>query len=302
MEMSKQGAALRQKGSLGAQLLAVPSDTAMYRPLIETGRWLHAGDAGQRVLVLSADTAALNGISAGDALEVIIGPVSQTWHVIGTYRWLAGGTFTVEPVYAPLETVQDMTQNRDMASFLLLDAAPSNLEEETQYMRSLKQLFQDRGVKLDVYTTQAKLEQRQFARNQFQPVIATLLGLTAMIAAVGGIGLSGALNIGVLQRTREIGVLRAIGAPDNAVFRLFLLEGLLHGTVAWMLSVPLSYLAAEPLAEQLGKTMLGIRLDFAFDWRAVAYWLAIVTLLAWIASYWPARKAARLTVRECLGH
>ena len=133
-------------------------------------------------------------------------------------------------------------------------------------------------------------------------MIETLLGLASMIASVGGIGLSGALAIGVLQRTREIGVLRAIGAPSNAIFRLFLLEGLLHGLVAWSLSVPLAYLIAEPIARELGKTMLGIQLDYRFDVLAIPYWLVIVIVLAWTASYWPARKATRLTVRESLGH
>ncbi|MGZ8184700.1 MAG: ABC transporter permease [Methylobacter sp.] len=302
MDMTKDGAALSQKGSLGAQLLSVPAATQMYWPLIEKGRWLQAADAGQRVLVLSADTAELNDVKVGDTVDIRLGPVTHEWRVIGTYRWLAGSSYAVEPVYAPLETVRDITGRRDTASFALLNAPSSSLAQEADYVRALKQTFQDNGIKLDVYTTQAKLEQRQFARNQFNPVIETLLGLASMIAAVGGIGLSGALAIGVLQRSREIGVLRAIGAPSNAIFRLFLLEGLLHGLVAWSLSVPLAYFAAEPIARELGKTMLGIQLDYMFDLSAIAYWSDIVIVLAWTASYWPARKATRLTVRESLGH
>jgi len=201
-----------------------------------------------------------------------------------------------------LEALRDITRRNDMASFALLTAAVNSLAEEADYLRQLKQGFQDHGIQLDVYTTVAKLEQHQFVRNQFNPVLGTLLVLASMIAAVGGIGLSGALAIGVLQRTREIGVLRAIGAPSKSVFRLFLVEGLLHGVVAWVLSVPLAYLAAEPVAGELGKTMLGIELDFAFDLKAAFYWLGLVLLLAWLASYWPARQAAGLTVRESLGH
>jgi len=131
---------------------------------------------------------------------------------------------------------------------------------------------------------------------------ATLLGLAGMIAAVGGIGLSGTLAINVLLRTREIGVLRAIGAPSKAVFGLFLTEGLLHGVLAWGLSLPLAYLAAEPMAKQLGLTLFGMRLDFTFAGQAVLYWFGIVIGLAWLASYWPARKAAGMTVKSSLAH
>jgi putative ABC transport system permease protein len=126
------------------------------------------------------------------------------------------------------------------------------------------------------------------------------LGLAAMIVVVGGMGLAGTLAIGVLQRRREIGVLRAIGAPSAAIFRLFVLEGLWHGGLAWLLSMPLAYLAAPPLAKQLGETMLGIQLDFAFDYAAVGYWGLIMLVLVCVAAVWPARQAARLTVRECL--
>ncbi len=302
LQINQHGKALRQKGSLGLQMLALPADSTLYQPLIESGRWLQAADAGQRVLVLSADTAALNQIQAGDMLNVELGASREQWQVIGIYRWLAGGSYAIEPVYAPLATLQDLTNSRNLASFALLDAPIADLNQELLYLRQLRQRFQDQGLKLDVYSTQGKLEQRQFARNQFKPVLNTLLGLACMIAAVGGIGLSGTLAISVLQRTREIGVLRAIGAPSKAVFGMFLLEGLLHGIVAWLLSIPLAYLAAEPLARQLGQTMLGMRLDFSFDDRAPVYWLGIILILAWSAAFWPARKASRLSIKDCLGH
>ena len=283
-------------------MLALPKDANLYQPLIESGRWLQARDADQRVLVLSADTAALNGIQVGDMLDVGVANGQEKWQVIGIYRWLAGSSYAVEPVYAPLDTLRQISKRQDLASFALLDAPIADLPQEAEYLRRLQRGFQDQGVQLDVYTTLAKLEQRQFARNQFKPVLNTLLGLACMIAAVGGIGLSGTLAISVLQRIREIGVLRAIGAPSKVVFRMFLMEGLLHGGLAWLISIPLAYVCAEPLAKQLGRTMLGIQLDFSFDLWAILYWLLIVLSVAWLAAFWPARRATRLTIRECLGH
>jgi putative ABC transport system permease protein len=302
IEMLKDGKTLRQKGNLGAQLMALPSAAAMYQPLIEAGRWLQAADAGKRNLVVSADTAKLNGLEVGSALDITIGKETQGWQVVGIYRWLVAGNYVVEPVYVPLETLRAITPGKHKASFALVKAAIANREEEVEVLNLFKQRFQDNNIKLDVYNTQAKLKQQQFARNQFNPVVSTLFGLASMIAVVGGIGLSGTLAISVMQRTREIGVLLAIGASATAIYRLFFLEGLLHGLVAWVLSIALAYPAAEPLARELGKTMLGIDLDFAFDWTAVFYWLGIVLLLTWLASYSPASKAAKLTIRECLQH
>lgn len=302
LALTKNGNMLRQKGSLGTQLLALPVAADLYRPLIESGRWMVGADAGKRVLVISADMAALNGIRVGDFLDAGIGAAPQSWQVIGTYRWLAGSNYAIEPVYAPLQTVQAIRQGKDWASYLLLAAPTVNLEEEASYLAKLKQVFQAHGIELEAYNTVAKLEQRQFARNQFRPVLATLLGLAALVAVVAGIGLSGALAIGVQQRVREIGILRAIGASGQAVFRLFLLEGLLHGILAWLFCLPLAYLAAEPVARQLGLTMLGMQLDFKFDALALMEWLVIVMSLAWLAAYWPSRRAAQLTVAQSLAH
>lgn len=300
LEMQKNAKTIRQKGSLGAQLLALSAKSSLYQPYIDSGRWLQESDAGQNVLLVSADTAAQNNLNVGDQLEISIGTQQQNWQIIGIYRWLVGNQFAVEPVYIPLETLQNIQHNSDYASFALFKANVDNTEQELAYFESLKQVFQNNGIQLDIYVTQAKNQQRQFFLNQFKSVLNTLFGLASMIAAVGCIGLGGALASSVLQRTREIGILRAIGAPSKIVFSLFCLEGFFHALLAWLISLPIAYLIAEPMAHALGKIILGMQLDFAFAGRAVFYWLLIVLLMAAIAAYSPAKKAVQLSVRQAL--
>ncbi|MDO9161207.1 MAG: FtsX-like permease family protein [Methylococcaceae bacterium] len=333
-ELQYNGDLLKQSGSLGAQLIALPETTHMYQPLINEGRWLNNNDYQQKNLVLNAATAELNNIHVGDRItvklftppqntahpELVEGLVStsstrteldagltttdqsQDWQVIGLYRWFVGSTYTVEPVYAPLSTIENLTQRNQVSSFALLSANISSITEEKQYTDSLKQLFQDRHIPLDVYTTVAKLEQRQFSLNQFKPVTSMLLGLASLIASVGAIGLAGTLAISVLQRTREISVCRALGASSKTIFSLFLLEGVFHGLLAWSISIPIAYAVAEPLAHKLGEIMLGLQLDFRFSVASVWLWLALVLLLSVLASYWPARYATKINVHAGLGH
>lgn len=294
---------IRQSGSLGLQMIALPSDTPIYRPLIVAGRWFDKADDQQNRLVMNAATAELNGIHVGDTLhaKLLQQPVSE-WQVIGLYRWFAGSGYVVEPVYAPLSTIQLSNRNEHKHSFALLSADINSLAEEKVYVDALKTAFQQQDIKMDFYMTLAKLEQRQFAENQFRPITSMLLGLATMIAAVGAIGLSGTLAIGILQRTREIGVLRAIGASSSAIFKLFMLEGLFHGLLAWLISIPFAFLLAEPLAKQLGITMLGIHLDFVFSLLSIGLWLGFVLILAILAAYLPARNASRIVVRAGLSY
>ncbi|MCQ8181794.1 FtsX-like permease family protein [Methylomonas sp. SURF-1] len=301
LELGRDQGVFRQKGSLGLQLLALPAGSAFYRPRIESGRWLQADDAGRDVLVMNAETAALNGIKTGDMVEAAIGRYRQTWQVVGLYRWLAGSQYAVEPVYAPLETIEKAVGG-GFASLALVATPAGTREDEANRLQRLGELLQKRGAVADVYNTQGLLEQRDFSRNQFRPVIGALSGLAVMLAAVGGIGLSGTLAIGVLQRSREIGVLRAIGAPSPTLSRLFMLEGLFHGILAWLVSVPLAYRAGAPLAKRLGETMLGLSLDYRFDIAAAGYWLGLILVLAAAASYFPARKAAKMAIQDCLSH
>ncbi|NOT85072.1 MAG: ABC transporter permease [Methylococcaceae bacterium] len=294
---------IRQAGSLGVQLLALPVNSQMYQPLIEAGRWFEPGDAQQQVLVLNAATAELNGIKVGDNLKVKLPQQGNSfWQVIGLYRWLASSGYAVEPVYAPLEKLQALTQSDNTGSFAVLAATVNTLDEEQQYADALKQRFQDQHIGLDFYTTVSKLEDRQFTQNQFMPLTSMLLSLASLIASVGAIGLAGTLAIGVLQRTREIGVLRAIGSNSSTIFKLFMLEGFLHGFMAWLLSIPLAYAIAEPLARKLGKVMFGMQLDFTFSLVSVWLWLGLILLLVLIAAYWPARYATRIAVRESLSY
>lgn len=302
-ELAKNGQLLKHSGSLGAQIIALPADTKMYQPLIVAGRWFQASDNQQKALVLNAETAERNGIKPGDTIQVKpLGGDLAYWQVVGLYRWFVGSGYAVEPVYAPLSTVQALTKSNKDSSFALLSANVKSLAEEKQYADSLKEMLQAQHIKLDYYTTISKLEQRQYAKNQFRPIISMLLGLAVLIAVVGAIGLAGTLAIGVLQRTREIGVYRAIGANSSTVFRLFMLEGFLHGLIAWLACIPIAYLLAEPLAKKLGEIMLGIQLDFSFSFVAVWIWLGFVSVLALIAAYLPALKATRLVVRSSLSY
>jgi putative ABC transport system permease protein len=129
-----------------------------------------------------------------------------------------------------------------------------------------------------------------------------LLSLAMLVAFVGGIGLMGSLAISVVERTREIGVLRSIGARSPAIILLFVMEGILQGLLSFIISVPVAFMLAQPLARQLGRTMLEIDLDFSFSYSAVGIWLVTILFISVFASVIPARTATRVSVRESLAY
>jgi putative ABC transport system permease protein len=297
------GERLEDSAGLGAQLIGIPPETEMYRPVITSGRWLKSGDE-DRVVVISQETAGKNNVQVGDSITLDLGDRGQSaWKVIGTYRVVYGGGFAVEPVYAPIQAVAAVTGAGTDATQALIQAEnAADLDSATALAERLHDRLENEGVGIDFYTSVVTLEERAYVNNQFASVISILLGLAMIAATVGAIGLTGALAIGVVERTREIGVLRATGARSGIISALYLMEGALQGLASWLISVPVAFVVSQPLARLLGQRMLDLDLDYAFNLQAVFAWLAVVAVFSVGASIWPARLAARVRVRENLSY
>ena len=136
----------------------------------------------------------------------------------------------------------------------------------------------------------------------FSIIINLLAVMAVVIALVGGVGLSGVLSLSVLERRREIGVMRAIGASSWQVVRLFVGEGMLLGLISWLIALPLGVVAAYFLTTQGLTFALNQQLVYSFTPSGAISWLVIITVLAMIASALPARGAARISVRESLAY
>jgi putative ABC transport system permease protein len=104
-----------------------------------------------------------------------------------------------------------------------------------------------------------------------------------------------------LERTREIGVMRAIGASAPTVAGQFVGEGLILGWLSWLLAIPLSLPVSWLVISQL-TNLMNVELVYQFSGIGVLIWLVIITILAVIASWFPAQKAAQTSVRESLAY
>jgi putative ABC transport system permease protein len=82
-------------------------------------------------------------------------------------------------------------------------------------------------------------------------------------------GLMGALSISVVVRTREIGVMRAIGARTPTILGMFMMEGVLQGLLSWLVVVPISFMLGRPMANALGMALFDASLDYQYNYSSV---------------------------------
>ena len=115
-------------------------------------------------------------------------------------------------------------------------------------------------------------------------------------------GLAGTMGMNVLERTREIGIMRAIGATDRAVMRMVIVEGLLIGLISWVLGAILSFPITYMLSAIVSLAIFSTPIQVIFTPTGFLIWLAMVVVLSALASVLPARNAARLTIREVLAY
>ena len=133
-------------------------------------------------------------------------------------------------------------------------------------------------------------------------LVVFLLIMAVLTAIVGSMGLTGTMGMNVLERTREIGIMRAIGADDRAVMRTVIAEGIFIGTISFglavILSIPFTYLLSTIVSLAVFQTPITV----VFTYAGYAIWLGLVLVLSALASILPARNAARLTIREVLAY
>ncbi|MEM7034401.1 MAG: FtsX-like permease family protein [Chloroflexota bacterium] len=293
-----EGQRVREAG-VGAEVIGIPKDSNLFNPQILEGRWLEPTD--QRAIVIAKELAEDNGINIGDTITLDIGELGDSdWQVVGITTIIVRDAFSTDPIYAPLEELFEATKKHNQAQRLVIQSESSALADIDRLNLVLKTLFTDRKIEVNVFTSSTTQEDLGNTLGQLQIVTSMLFGLAIIVASVGGIGLMGSLSISVVERTREIGVMRAIGAKSRMIMSMFVMEGILQSLLSWTIAVPLSFFIAQPIAKILGQTMLEVDLDFKYSVEAVLYWLIIVIVIAIIASILPARAATRISVQESL--
>jgi putative ABC transport system permease protein len=290
---------LVKEAGIGSNIVGIDAESDFFEPLMVSGRWFGEGD--QRVIVITRETSEKNNIRIGDMVTLDLGELGKdTWLVIGTYEPVFASGYTSDTIYAPLQALYAATKKQNQGSMLYVRTTEHGPEFVSAVTRQLKELFEGRN--LIVVTSQTEAELRQMYEFQFSTVTSMLFALSIIVAIVGGIALTGALSIGVIERTKEIGVMRAIGARSRSILGIFMLEGIFQGILSWMAAVPVSLLFSRPLASALGHAMFGATLDYQYNWQAVAIWLGIIIVISLMASILPARSATRISVRDSLAY
>ena len=278
-------------------LWAPPSESKLIRPIMTSGRWLAPQDENA-IVIGNQLTRKRPDLKVGDDLVIKIGTEEHSWRIVGIYL-LPGN---VEPpfVYTNFEYFSRLLNDVGRAASYRVVTTSSDPITEDRVAKQIEQQLRATGLRLSNITTGATSRAQQ--TSTINVFIYFLLIMAVQIAAVGGLGLMGTMSMNVLERTREIGVLRAVGAARGAILRLVIVEGVVIGLLSWILAIVVTIPMTFLFNTLVGIAFVSVPLKFAFDFEGVLIWLAGVMGLAVLASLLPAWNAGRLTVREVLAY
>ena len=284
-----------EKPSKNVFILAPPPETKMIQPKMIEGRWLLPAD--ESALVVNTEVLKDSPhLKVGSPAIIKVGTRKLQFTVVG----VAMGTLTGPIVYAPYEWLTGAVQEAGRARSVQILAQSAEPKEQSALGRTIEEHMKKHSLR--VQNVDITWEQKQRIRSQFDILIMFLLIMAVLLAIVGALGLTGTMGINVLERRREIGVMRAIGASSMEIGKVFIVEALCIGILSWLLGALVALPVAALLSYQVGMLFLQSPLSFSFSFLGMAIWLVLSALLAVAASMLPAWNAAKLSVRDVLSY
>jgi putative ABC transport system permease protein len=276
-------------------MVAPPAQTELLRPTLLEGRWLLPQD--ESALVINTDVRdGEPDLRMGDQITLTIGERDNTWTIVG----LARGVLAGPTVYANYPYFTQVAHTVGRAGRVQVVTNLHDTASQAEAGRSLESAFKAAGLRVSL--TQTTGQQRERTTSQFQILIVFLMMMAILLAGVGGLGLAGMMGINVLERRREIGVMRAIGASDGAVALIFIAEGMTVGMISWLLGTVLAIPISRLLTDSVGLAILKSPLSYDYSYGGAALWLLLAVVIAAVSSLAPARSAAQLTVHDVLAY
>jgi putative ABC transport system permease protein len=255
------------------------------------GRWLRTGDTDTVVLNQAAATR-LGDPAVGDRIRLSAEGKLAAWRVAGVVAEVGGpATANVAaPAADPLTGAPGQVTSVRIRTSGDADTAIARAEAALA------------AAGFPVAATTPTSELRTAIDEHVVIFIYTLIALAMLMAVVGVLGLASAMSIAVTERTREHGIMRAVGATPATIRRLVLTEGLLTGLAGCVIAVALGLPGSAAVGDFLGRISFGLPLPLHPSYPGLLAWIALALAGAAAATLAAARRAARLTIPQTLAH
>jgi len=271
----------------GDELVVIGVDPSTISRVYDMKPSIELSELGDDLLV-QEDALAGNNWSVGDVITVDYpGSVSDTVEIVGTFTDATFANYVIaEEVF--LETISD---DQIFMVFARLGSGVSLEEGQAAADAALSEF-----PNVDVNTQSDQIAEAEAQVDQLMALFTGLLSLALVIALLG---IANTLALSIVERTREIGLLRAVGMTRRQVRRMIRREAMIIAVFGALLGVLIGSAIGFGVVTSLADDGLG---SFSLPAGQLVIWLIVAAVAGLIASVGPARKAARLDVLKAISH
>jgi len=273
----------------------VPTTSTLIDPVIAEGRWLKTGDENA-VVVSNFFRNTFPDVKIGDWLTIKIDDKDTEWQIVGLYTTAVDNSV----LYVNYDYLSHITGRPDQVLSLRVPTHQHDSATQSRVRDELRAYYEAQGIRVTL--TQTATEAFAVARSIINVLVYFMTAMAVLIAVVGGLSLMGTMSINVLERTREIGVMRAIGASNGAIQAIVIVEGMVIGLISWGISILVSIPITGVVVYGVGFAIFSVQMAPVYNVAGIIAWLVFTLLLTVVSSALPARGASRLTVKDTLAY
>jgi putative ABC transport system permease protein len=270
----------------------VPSPTQLIKFNIVEGRWIGNNASNEVVL----NQGARSNTKIGDDILLSVNGISTTWKIVGCTQDVGNPS----TAYVSQQAFAQQTNTAGMSNVLRIAYTDRSKDFANQKNRAIEALLEREHITARVSIPVWLL--RNAVAGHMKVLVNSLLAMGILMALVGLLGLMSITGMNVMERTREIGVMRAIGATPATIRKLIVWEGLSIGLISILLSFAMALGLSFYMGRFLGAMAFRMTLSLTVSWTALLIWLAIIVLGCYVATLLPARRANKITTREALAY
>ncbi|MEP7013622.1 MAG: ABC transporter permease [Acidobacteriota bacterium] len=282
--------------SNGIGIVALPLGSQMVALKMVEGRWIQSASEPEAVLNQAA-LQLFDQPKRGEILRLRIEGTERQARLVGIAEELD------KPKIYLAQTLYDRWANPEhRVNSLLLTAKTKNFRGVMDLKKEIERAVA--ASDLPVLFVMSRAERTKIIADHLNIILVTLLILAFLVLWVAALGMASATSITVMERTREIGVLRAIGATPRRILRRFVAEGMTMSLAGLALGLILSWPLSQVASAFFGKLMLGEGAVLRYAWSPVGFVITVVTSIVFglLATRLPAGAAVKLSTREALAY
>jgi putative ABC transport system permease protein len=280
----------------GAGIIALPANTELLKLKMIQGSWL--ANSQELETVMNQQAWDIYGQPAiGSEVPLTIEKTILKVRLVGISE-----QFEKAKIYMDIDKYDAIFNPAHLVNSIMFVANEKDYEKVIKLKKDIENAIAP--TDFNVLYVMSQAERVKIIYDHLNIILTTIVLLSFLVLLVSAIGMASATGINIMERTREIGVMRAIGATANKIYSLFVMEGMITSMLSILLGLLLSWPLSKLAAIFFGNLMLGKEAELEFAFSPSGFWITftVTILFGWLASRIPAKSAIDIPTHKALSY